>query len=87
MMRRPTRGAGELPAKSSILNNVHQLRVGETRFLSPRLPSEMQWLKSNQVLGRSAFDAIHFGKAANSRACGGDPMSERRATTRYARFV
>src|SRR5690349_1784975 len=33
------------------------------RFLSVRLPSEMQWLKSFQVLGPPGLDAFHFGKA------------------------
>src|SRR4051812_20628977 len=40
------------------------------RFFSPRLPSEMQWLKSFQVLVGQWLIAFHFGKAANSRACG-----------------
>jgi hypothetical protein len=30
----------------------------------------MQWLKSFQVPPGSGFNAFHFGKAANSRACG-----------------
>src|SRR4051812_14966092 len=36
-----------------------------------RLPHEMQWLKSNQVLAAQAVIAFHFGKAANARVCGG----------------
>ena len=41
-----------------------------------RLPLEMQWLESKQVIETAAFDAFHFGKAANSRACGRGPLSD-----------
>jgi hypothetical protein len=44
--------------------------VPEMRISLPRLPSEMQWLKSLQVAVSQGHDAFHFGKAANSRACG-----------------
>jgi hypothetical protein len=39
-------------------------------FFSPRLPSEMQWLESFYVPIRQGDIEFHFGKAANSRACG-----------------
>jgi hypothetical protein len=76
MMRRRTYRTGQLPENWSILHNLDQGRGAEAPFTSVRLPLEMQWLKSLQVLKVHGFDAIHFGKAANSRACGGDPMSD-----------
>src|SRR4051794_5855966 len=43
-----------------------------TRFFSPRLPSEMQWLKSNQVLAAAVLNSFLFGKAAKcARAVAG----------------
>jgi hypothetical protein len=42
----------------------------ELRTLLPRLPSEMQWLKTFQVGIPSTLDAFHDRKAANSRASG-----------------
>src|SRR4051812_40912024 len=39
-------------------------------FLSARLPSEMQWLKTFQVLIAPRVIAFHDTKAAKLRACG-----------------
>jgi hypothetical protein len=38
-------------------------------FEAARLPSEMQWLKTFQVVGRQGHDAFHDRKAATLRAC------------------
>jgi hypothetical protein len=40
------------------------------RIPLPRLPTEMQWLKTFQVAARSRVNAFHYRKAANLRACG-----------------
>jgi hypothetical protein len=44
-------------------------RLPVLHFEAARLPLEMQWLKTFQVVGRQGHDAFHRPKAANLRAC------------------
>jgi hypothetical protein len=44
------------------------------RSLLPRLPSEMQWLKTFYVAAHQALVSFHYRKAAKSRASGSDPF-------------
>src|SRR5215218_8571497 len=44
-------------------------RLPVLHFEAARLPLEMQWFKTFQVVGRQGHDAFHDRKAATLRAC------------------